>query len=71
MGDKMTIHSNFDDFEFERKMKETKKPVNFHDDQRDTYYECPVCHETVKMCQKYCGNCGQRLGWDLEEMGRC
>ncbi len=71
MGDEMTIHSNFDDFEFKGKMKETKKPVNYHDDQRDMYYECPVCHEIVKMCQKYCGNCGQRLGWDLEEMGRC
>lgn len=51
--------------------RDKKIPVNYHDDQRDSYYECPVCHETVKRCQKYCGNCGQRLGWDLEEMGRC
>lgn len=51
--------------------RDKKIPVNYHEDQRDSYYECPVCHEIVKVCQKYCGNCGQRLGWDLEEMGRC
>lgn len=52
--------------------KEQKIPVNFHDDQRDSWYECPVCHTAChKQCQKYCSNCGQRLGWDMEEMGRC
>lgn len=51
--------------------RDKKCPVNFHDDQRDSYYECPKCHEVVRIRQKYCGNCGQRLGWDLEEMGRC
>ena len=52
--------------------KEKKMPVNYHDDQRDSWYECPVCHTAVHtVCQKYCGNCGQRLGWDMEEMGRC
>ena len=50
--------------------KEEKMNVLFHDDQRDPWYECPVCHKPInRICQKYCGNCGQRLGWDMEKMG--
>ena len=51
--------------------KEIKANVLFHDDQRESWYECPVCRNVVhQTCQKYCGNCGQRLGWDMELMKR-
>ena len=50
---------------------EEKIPVNFHDDQRDPYYKCSNCHHVVRRLQKYCDNCGKRLSWDLEQMGRC
>ena len=48
-----------------------KIPVNYHDSQFDSYYECSKCHEVVRQLQKYCGECGSRLDWDMEKMGRC
>lgn len=48
-----------------------KVPVNFHDDQFDSWYECSNCHASVKQLQKFCGECGKRLSWDMEQMGRC
>ena len=48
-----------------------KIPVNFHDDVRESWYECSNCHEPVKQLQKFCGECGKRLSWDMEQMGRC
>ena len=50
---------------------EIKIPVNYHDDQMQSWYECSNCHQMVNRLQKYCGECGSRLSWDMETMGRC
>lgn len=48
-----------------------KTLVNYHEDQRDSYYECSNCHNVINRLQKFCDKCGKRLSWDMERMGKC
>lgn len=45
----------------------SKKPKQYTDSFKITYYFCPVCeYIRVRSKQKRCENCGQLLDWEAE-----
>ena len=41
-----------------------KKPISASDNHN---HFCSTCHHPIKLSRKYCGSCGQKIGYGSEE----